>query len=142
MTEPLPPLPPTARHNWTNLTALEAEKLICQTVSLGDNWRSARPKLYCARNIRTWWDVQHLALTAGGHYMVASLGARDNDNYSIMIYGMNRPNNLAEPLARMKSVNKPYCLSIKYLPIGGVQGVMISFLTRRFAKPHAPENYG
>jgi hypothetical protein len=142
MAQPLPPLPPTARHSLSGLKGLEAERLVSQAVSLNDNWRQGKPRLYRSRAIRAWWDILHMAIVPGGHYMIASTCVRGNDHYAIMLYSMDGPKSAAEPLARLKTGNKPYCLSTKYATIGGVPGVTFAYLRRRLLHPYAKESRG
>jgi hypothetical protein len=130
MPMPLPPLPPTSSYNMDNLSGLEAERLISRAISLEDNWRREQPRAHRARTFPAWWDVLHIALAPGGHYMVASTCTRGGDHYALMLYSMDHPSLVAVPLTRLKTVNKAYCLSIRYMPYLGEQGIMISFIKR------------
>jgi hypothetical protein len=121
---------PTSTYNMDNLSGLEAERLISRAISLEDNWRREQPRAHRARTFPAWWDVLHIALAPGGHYMVASTCTRGGDHYALMLYSMDHPSLVAVPLTRLKTVNKAYCLSIRYMPYLGEQGIMISFIKR------------
>jgi hypothetical protein len=113
-----------------NLSGLEAERLISRAISLEDNWRRELPRAYRMRMFPAWWDVLYIALAPGGHYMVASTCTRGGDHYALMLYAMDHPTMVADPLTRLKTSNKAYCLSVRYMSYLGEQGLMVSFLKR------------
>jgi hypothetical protein len=127
---PLPPLPPTSKHDMTNLTGLEAEGIISRAISLEDNWRCEQPKPYRMCGLQTGRTILDMVLTPGGHYLLAS--TLRAGRHMLILYGMDHsPKSLAEPVAKLGlGPRRPESLCVKYMPYLGKQGIMISYLKR------------
>jgi hypothetical protein len=128
MPMPLPPLPPTAKHDITNLTGLEAETVISRAISLEDNWHCEQPKSFSARSFTPLGHVENMVLAPGGHYLVTS-ECLDLHRF-IVLYTTDHPKAPAMPLARIATAHQAEKVYVKYMPFRGVQGIMVSFLQR------------
>lgn len=127
---PLPPLPPTSRYSLGQL-AMEAERLVIRAISLDDNWRSFKPKLYRAQKLKAYSQVHAMKVLPGGKYLVASVdpGCR---RYAIMVFVLDHAGSETMALAKTPTKSKAYNLQAKYMTFQGVQGIAIAYIRRKF----------
>ncbi|GJE92198.1 F-box protein [Phanerochaete sordida] len=125
---PLPPLPPTARHNLENLTGLECERLLTRAHSVDKIWRTS-PKFYDLWRFDAYYQIAHMTMLPGGQYLVASVCDRDREDWWVVVYALDSRYN-AVPVLREATRSKAYHLTAKYLTLNGVHGIMLSFVVR------------
>jgi hypothetical protein len=128
MPMPLPPLPPTNKHDMTHLTGLDAEAVISRAISLEDNWRCDDPTPYRIDAFTSLHHVQNITIVPGGHYLVAS--ERAGDQHSIVLYSTEHPRYAAVPLARLATMLPAEEIRVRYEHHRGHPGIMISFIQR------------
>jgi hypothetical protein len=123
---PLPPLPPTLRRSFTNLTGFEAERLFTRSLSLSKNLSSHNPTPYLARSVETFHHVQSMVILPGGHHLVASIKEETCNSFALMLFVLDYRNSGALPLAKSDTSTQPYNLQAKYMPFRGKNGIMIA----------------
>jgi hypothetical protein len=127
---PIPPLPPTARYTLGKL-ARQVEELVIRAISLDDNWRSLTPKTYRIHELKAYHEVLEMTVLPGGKYLVASVdqGFR---RYAIIIFALDHTGGESVALARTTTDTKAYSLQAKFMTHHDIQGIVISYLTRKF----------
>ncbi|KAI0692044.1 hypothetical protein BC835DRAFT_90455 [Cytidiella melzeri] len=124
----LPPLPPTSRHTFENLTAIEAEALLVRAQSLDRNWS----KNYSSPE--TWsfafeYRVAEMTVLPGCRYMVASISDFTRTKWDLMLCVLDSRYGVI-PIARTSTKTKAFGLRARYLTVKGVPGVTIAFVRR------------
>ena len=123
---PLPPLPPTLRRSFTNLTGFEAERLFIRSLSLSKNLSSQNPTPHWARAVEAFHHVQSMVILPGGHHLVASVREETCNSFALMIFVLDHRNGGALPLAKADTSTQAYNLQAKYMSFCGKSGVMIA----------------
>ncbi len=137
----LPPLPPTKRYSFANLSSTEAERLFTRASTLKRYWDKAQ--VPCARR----WDIDshrivlEIALLPGGQYLVAAMADRSRTRFSIEVFTSDFDYSLGFPLARLESSTKAFDLRAKYMTIHGEQGIVIGYVTRTYRRERYTERY-
>lgn len=129
-TFPLPPLPPTSRYSYNNLTSLEAERLLVRAVSLDKNWRELHPYPLDLWSFDAYNTVNSMVLVPGGRYLIASVGNSTHRRYQLMIYLLDH-RCASLPIAWLPTDGKAYQLQAKYLYVQEKHGIAISFMSSR-----------
>ena len=127
---PIPPLPPTSRRSFTNLTGLEAERLFIRSLSLTKNFSSRSPTPYWARAVEAFHRVQSMVILPGGTHLVASVREETRNSFAIMIFVLDYKNGGALPLAKADTPTQAYNLQAKYMQLYGQSGIMIAYTIR------------
>ena len=130
----LPPVPPTARYSFANLTGLEAERLLTRPRSLAKCWD--RPSQVALRrwNIDAHRTVLEMALLPGGQYMIASVTDRSRTRWSIEVYTSDFGYSTGFPIARVETHTKAFNLRAKYMAVNGEQGIAIAYVRRDYRR--------
>lgn len=123
---PLPPLPPTLRRSFTNLTGFEAERLFTRSLSLSKNLSSPNPTPYGALSVETFHHVQSMVILPGGHHLVASVKEETCNSFALMVFVLDHRNGGALPLAKSETATQAYNLQAKYMTFRGQNGIMIA----------------
>lgn len=124
---PVPPLPPTSRRSFKNLTGLEAERLFIRSLSLSKNLSSRNPTPYCARVVEAFHHVQSMVILPGGHHLVASVKEETCNSFALMIFVLDYRNGGALPLAKTATPTQAYNLQAKYMTLRGQTGIMVAY---------------
>ena len=127
---PVPPLPPTSRRSFANLTGLEAERLFVRSLSLARNFSSKNPTPYWARAIEAFHRVQSMVILPGGLHLVASVREETHNSFAIMVFVLDYRNGGALPLAKTDTPMQAYNLQAKYMKLHGENGIMIAYTTK------------
>jgi len=127
---PLPPMPPTARYNFSSLSSLETERMILRALTLDSNWRSKQPRAYVASESPAFHDVLSMKMAPGGQYMVASVRDAGPNNYALMLFLMEHRAHIGYPIAKVRTRSKAYHLHVKYTNFQGEAGIMICYARR------------
>ncbi|EKM54503.1 uncharacterized protein PHACADRAFT_175013 [Phanerochaete carnosa HHB-10118-sp] len=127
-TLPLPPLPPTKRHNLENLTGIECERLLTRAYSVDKIW-CKNPNFYDNWQFDAYYHIAHMAMLPGGQFLVASVCDKDREDWWVVVYVLDN-RYTAVPILRESTRSKAYHLTAKYLTLHGVHGIMVSFVTR------------
>ena len=131
---PLPPLPPSERYSFANLSAIEAERLLARAVSLPKRW-DKRDQIALRRwDIEAYRSVLEMALLPGGQYMVASVTDRSRTRFSIEVFSSDFGYSMGIPIARVDTRTKAYHLRVKYMAVDGVQGIAIAYVRRDYRR--------
>ncbi|TFK41981.1 hypothetical protein BDQ12DRAFT_645354 [Crucibulum laeve] len=132
MNIPIPPLRPTFRYS-LQATDFEIEQLVTRAITVDDNWRRKEfPRIYHREVIETKREVVDLALVPGGKYLFASLKDSSNLRFWVVVYAMDHPQG-PTPIACFTPPDKAYNLEAKYAKYKGVEGIMLSHVSRKFA---------
>ena len=123
---PLPPLPPTLRRSFANITGFEAERLFVRSLSLSKNLSSQNPTPYWARSIEAFHHVQSMVILPGGHHLVASVKEETSNSFSLMIFVLDYRDSGGLPLAKADTATQAYNLQAKYMTYHGESGIMIA----------------
>lgn len=123
---PLPPLPPTSRRSFANLTGFEAERLFIRSLSLSKNLSSQNPTPFWARSVEVFHHVQSMVILPGGHHLVASVKEETCNSFALMLFVLDHRNGGALPLAKSDTPTQPYNLQAKYMRYRGQSGIMIA----------------
>ena len=124
---PVPPLPPTSRRSFKNLTGLEAERLFIRSLSLSRNLSSRNPTPYWARVVEAFHHVQSMVILPGGHHLVASVREETCNSFALMIFVLDYRNGGALPLAKTDTPTQAYNLQAKYMRLHHQNGIMIAY---------------
>jgi hypothetical protein len=126
----IPPLPPTSRRSFANLTGFEAERLFVRSLSLTKNFSSQSPTPYWARAVEAFHCVQSMVILPGGIYLVASVREETRDSFAIVIFVLDYRNGGALPLAKVNTPTQAYNLQAKYMKLHGQDGIVIAYTIR------------
>ncbi|KAI0801556.1 hypothetical protein C8Q74DRAFT_1242789 [Fomes fomentarius] len=138
----LPPLPPTERYSFANLSSTEAERLFTRASTLKRHWD--KDQLPCARR----WDIDshrivlEIALLPGGQYLVAAMADRSRTRFSIEVFTSDFNYSLGFPVARLESGTKAFDLRAKYMTIHDEQGIVIGYVTRTYRRERYSDRLG
>ena len=127
---PVPPLPPTSRRSFTNLTGLEAERLFIRSLSLAKNFSSKGPTPYWGRAVEAFHHVQSMTILPGGTHLVASVREETRNSFAIMIFVLDYRNGGALPLAKTDIPAQAYNLQSKYMKLHDQNGIVIAYTTK------------
>ena len=127
---PVPPLPPTPRRSFTNLTGLEAERLFIRSLSLTKNFSSQSPTPYWGRAVEAFHHVQSMTILPGGVHLVASVREETRNSFAIMIFVLDYRNGGALPLAKTDTPTQAYNLQAKYMKLHNQNGIVIAYTIR------------
>lgn len=127
---PLPPLPPTSRRSFANLTGFEAERLFVRSLSLSKNLSSQNPTPYWARSVEAFHHVQSMVILPGGHHLVASVKEENANSFALMVFVLDYRNGGALPLAKVDTTTQAYNLQAKYMSFRGQNGIMVACTLR------------
>ena len=125
----LPPLPPTIRYSFPELSSLESERLVTRALSAEANWRSTVPKAYNAWKFCVDADVMSMKIVPGGKYVLVSVREGQN-RYALMLLMMEHRVKIAYPVAKIVTASKAYKLEAKYIRYETEMGIMISYMRR------------
>ncbi|KAH9911275.1 uncharacterized protein BXZ73DRAFT_82900 [Epithele typhae] len=132
-THQLPPVPPTTRYSFANLTSVEAERLISRAVDLPARWN--RPSQTALRR----WDIDahrnvlEMALLPGGQYIVASI-VDSKGQHSVEVLTSDYGYAVGFPVAQVKTSTRAFGVQAKYLTSEGVQGIAIAYTRRDYKR--------
>jgi hypothetical protein len=127
---PVPPLPPTSRRSFANLTGLEAERLFIRSLSLAKNFSSRSPTPYWARAVEAFHHIQSMVILPGGLHLVASVREETRNSFAIMIFVLDHRNGGALPLAKTDTPSQAYNLQAKYMKLHDQNGIVIAYTVR------------
>lgn len=123
---PLPPLPPTSRHNLRGLSSTEAERLLVRAYSLDKIWTQT-PAALDEWSFESWYHVAEMKLLPGSQYLVASVSDASRTDWSVVLYVMDSRYGVL-PIAKKDTKTKAYNLQAKYMKVGGVVGVTVAYV--------------
>ena len=127
---PIPPLPPTSRRSFANLTGLEAERLFIRSLSLAKNFSSKSPTPYWGGAVEAFHRVQSMTILPGGAHLVASVREETRNSFAIMIFVLDYRNGGALPLAKTDTPTQAYNLQAKYMKLHDQNGIVIAYTTK------------
>ena len=127
---PVPPLPPTSRRSFANLTGLEAERLFIRSLSLAKNFSSKSPTPYWGRGVEAFHHVQSMTILPGGTHLVASVKEETRNSFAIMIFVLDYRNGGALPLAKTDTPTQAYNLQAKYMKLHDQNGIVIAYTAK------------
>ncbi|KAI0050409.1 hypothetical protein FA95DRAFT_1603598 [Auriscalpium vulgare] len=123
---PLPPLPPTSRYSYSQLTAFEIERLLLRALSADANWRSASPKSYRYWPIRIWSEILEVKVLPGGKHLILSVRNGGN-RYEILLLMADHRLRIMYPVATCRVPTRAYKLEAKYMKYKEQVGIMIAY---------------
>lgn len=126
---PLPPLPPTSRHDFANLTSLEVERLYIRAYSLDRNWRLRSPGVMGMWSFDLPYHVAEMVLLPGGQYLVASVSDASKLQWDILLCSLDSRYTVIS-IAKTPTKTKAYNLQARYLTVDGVPGITIAYVRR------------
>ena len=116
ITFPIPPLPPIAHYNRTNLSPLESERILVRATSLDKTWRKAYANVWNSWSSWSEFQINSLVLVPGGRYLVASTSDIAGHTHQIVVYVMDHRYETV-PVAILPTPTKAYNLQAKYMYI-------------------------
>ncbi|EPQ59988.1 hypothetical protein GLOTRDRAFT_123747 [Gloeophyllum trabeum ATCC 11539] len=129
---PLPPLPPTSRHNFGNMRGIEAERILARAMSFDKNWCGLAPQAWYIEEIRAWFQIYTIAFLPGGHYAVASASNAARNKWYILLYGLDYGWKGCYPLTTVQTPSKAFEITAKYMYINYQHGIVVSYTWRQY----------
>ncbi|KAI0049476.1 hypothetical protein FA95DRAFT_1556760 [Auriscalpium vulgare] len=123
---PLPPLPPTSRYSFPQLTAFETERLLLRAISADANWRSEFPTAYRYWSINIWSSVLEVKVLPGGKHLLLSVRNGTN-RYELLLLMADHRTHAFYPVATCRVPTRAYKLEAKYMAYNGEVGIMIAY---------------
>lgn len=124
---PVPPLPPTSRRSFANLTGLEAERLFIRSLSLSKNFASQNPTPYWFRVVEAFHHVQSMVILPGGLHLITSVKEENCNSFALMVFVLDHRNGGALPLAKTETPTQAYNLQAKYMKLHDQNGIMVAY---------------
>ncbi|KAG9222277.1 hypothetical protein CCMSSC00406_0006574 [Pleurotus cornucopiae] len=136
MTLPLPPLRPYYRYSLRS-NDFEIEQMVTRAISLDDNWRNHHTVARRHKVILTDKFIVEMKLLPGGKYLVVSETDEEGYRYSISVWLLDDAHG-PRVLARTDMDLKVFNLQAKYTKYQGQNGIVISFVRRKFSRKTFP----
>ncbi|KAG5222360.1 Fbox floxuridine [Salix suchowensis] len=136
MTLPLPPLRPYYRYSLRS-NDFEIEQMVTRAISLDDNWRNHHTVARRHKVIPTDKFIVEMKLLPGGKYLVVSETDEEGFRYSISVWLLDDAHG-PRVLARTHMDVKVFNLQAKYTRYQGQNGIMVSFVRRKFSRKTFP----
>jgi len=109
----------------------EIENFVTSACALDRSWRQGEPVIWREQIHASQYRVIDMKMVPGGKFLVASVRDRSNFRFFILVYALDVLFG-SRMLARVPTGYKAFNLQVKYMKHEGTDGMMISFIRRRF----------
>ncbi|KAF9566911.1 hypothetical protein CPC08DRAFT_758547 [Agrocybe pediades] len=109
----------------------EIESFVTAACALDRSWRRGEPVLWREEIHASQYRIIELKMVPGGKFLVASVRDKRNYRFFILVYALDVLFG-SRMLARVPTHYKAFNLQVKYMKHEGVDGIMISYVRRRF----------
>ncbi|KAI0674018.1 hypothetical protein C8Q78DRAFT_1076962 [Trametes maxima] len=137
----LPPVPPTARYSFANLSTVESERLLLRCASLAREWDVDVPRYQHRWKIEVYREILEMVLLPGGQYMVASVANEAWTRFAIEVFTADFKYAVGAPLAHLDVPTKAFELRAKYMTFRGTPGIVIAYVRRDYRRARDVERF-